>query len=82
MVKFRGLAKQFEGGCEMVRLDQPRLEGVLEAAVEDAWRSKPALGPRLLQAAGYIGKASAFLVFFPAAQTCTMRAASPAPWRP
>jgi polysaccharide pyruvyl transferase WcaK-like protein/SAM-dependent methyltransferase len=50
-LKFRGLAKQFEGGCEMVRLDQPQLEGALEAAVDDAWRSKPGLGPKLLQSA-------------------------------
>jgi polysaccharide pyruvyl transferase WcaK-like protein len=51
VAKFRGLAEQFGGGCEVVGLDQPRLEARLEAAVEDGWRSMPALGPRLVQAA-------------------------------
>jgi colanic acid/amylovoran biosynthesis protein len=51
VAKFRGLAEQFGGGCEVVGLDQPRLEARLEAAVEDGWRSMPALGPRLVRAA-------------------------------
>src|SRR5215218_124274 len=49
--KFDGLAELFGGGCTSVALDQPALEDRLEAAIEDAWGSAPAMAPKLLAAA-------------------------------
>jgi len=51
VAKFRGLAEQFDGGCASVAIDPAGLEERLEAAVEEAWSSAPALAPQLVAAA-------------------------------
>jgi colanic acid/amylovoran biosynthesis protein len=49
--KFLGLADQFEGGCATVRLDEPRLEERLDAALEQAWSSAHSISGELRQIA-------------------------------
>jgi len=50
--KFLGLGAQFGEGCEVVLLDDARLEETLGAAVRRAWDAAPGWRPRLLEAAG------------------------------
>jgi colanic acid/amylovoran biosynthesis protein len=51
--KFYGLAEQFGGGCEVVRLEVPVVESTIVEAIERAWRSADAMRPQLLAAAAH-----------------------------
>jgi polysaccharide pyruvyl transferase WcaK-like protein len=49
--KFLGLADQFKGGCQIVRLDDEQLGTNLERAIDRAWSSAGELRPQLLETA-------------------------------
>ena len=49
--KFRGLADQFAGGCEVLNPGEPDFAVMLEEAVNSLWVQAPELRPQLLAAA-------------------------------
>jgi polysaccharide pyruvyl transferase WcaK-like protein len=48
--KFEGLREQFQGGCTVVRLDEPGWPDVLAAQMDRVWNTADALRPNLLAA--------------------------------
>lgn len=51
MNKFSGLADQFKVGCQVIDMNENRLQEKLESAIDDAWDSAEEIRPQLLAAA-------------------------------